>query len=1555
MKRWAFVLLVLAVSFGSNIVFALGDVTDQFYRFVETKNKTVDVQLPGETVDTFTGNLRIVHEDMSFPGKGGLDLKILRTYSSKLWGRSDIASAPDGAFLPGKDPAAIVGLGWTMHMGRLRNPSATGASGCAGGNIPTFEMADGSSRSFHRLNMASTVWTSRDFWLYLPVCTTSLGPGRCVISTSGITYEFANDLNGVTPFGMAINGAETRPVTAIKDLYGNTISITNARGLVNVVTDTYQRTVTFNYLDCVAGATAAGKCLQSLVANGAGGSRTMTYAYTPFTVTPLGSVPRAFLTTVMPALGRPYTYSYFDTAAITNNQYALKQITYPNGGSSAYMYQDVPFFTGLETVPMPVVATRITSGNVPNATWSYAFSSPTTTAQTATVSRPDGFKDVFTYFGFGSLPADASENVWHVGLLDKVERGVNATGIAAETEISTWSQGPLIANTTFPAPAYGGVGLVCLPQHFDLSVNAPFLSSRTVTRDGSSYTTTFTGQDTFGQPTLITETGDPIGTIASVRSTTLEYQPAPTMGSVASKNRVLGRVKKETVCAYGNTTECSETSRTFAGTVGSGAVTDLMDSETVRGVTTKFTYDSDGMLNTVANALTPPQTLTLTLYSNGIPTSIKYNNAYTVTRTVTWDGKVDTETNARGFTTKYTYDALGRIKTVVPPPSLTGVNETSTYNYDNINGTNYTITRGTGTTAYTETMLLDGLGRVVETKNSLTAAERQTTEFDNMGRVVFKSIPFTGTTAAVEIGERTFAFDALSRPLQSSRRILRTATETVGCLEVGKCKTTYSYGANHCRTVSSERNAATDVLSNTTCFQSFGDVNEERLLSVTDANAKVSRFLYDVAGNMTSYVAPMMYGGRTATFTPPGVAGVPAFLPKTDTTQFSGTRTNVSFNAIGQPTSQTDGRGVSTSLGYDTLLSRLITLTYPDPDENVSRTYDRDTLKTVSSTNGGSYTMDYDSLGRVTLQKWLYRAQTYSTGYTYNAAGCLTNIKYPTGSELVMTCDIKNRPITVKRKTGPTTTEDIATLAAYHPAGRLTSVKYGNNRVVSTAIENGRVKSITSTGVMGLTYTYDGNDNVRSITDAVTPTLTASPLEYDSLDRLTSAAKPGQTVTATYDDMGNRTTKVIPALGSTSYSYDAMTGRLVRSVGQGAPMLQSLTYNGAGLLGASDNAAGTAQARYFTDGFGRRVAKKMTNGNIDVVYHYDISGRLMAETLSTGVKIREYFYIADTLVAVDGCIDGFATACTTREYYHSDLVGNVVARTAPSPSGTTTPGVVRARVNYHPWGEDFGTNLNSATRKFNARTFDLNTGFYDYGARMFSPELGRFLSADPVWVSPANAQTANGYSYVLNNPYKYADPQGKFAWLAVTAVLTAAGCGIAAAYYSYNSDAGFSLGKVGEGIVHGAWLGATFGAVAFPAAAVAGTGAAGVGAAGGAAPVLAVAAKALPAPKQIEAAWSATEYKKGGLMTAIEHVFYRHGSDSGFSNVGKFVEGTNTRTVAAYADQALRYGKVVASGSNGFNITHVSEGIVGTDMFGQMTDTVEMWVRDGKIQSIYPK
>ena len=64
-------------------------------------------------------------------------------------------------------------------------------------------------------------------------------------------------------------------------------------------------------------------------------------------------------------------------------------------------------------------------------------------------------------------------------------------------------------------------------------------------------------------------------------------------------------------------------------------------------------------------------------------------------------------------------------------------------------------------------------------------------------------------------------------------------------------------------------------------------------------------------------------------------------------------------------------------------------------------------------------------------------------------------------------------------------------------------------------------------------------------------------------------------------------------------------------------------------------------------------------------------------------------------------------------------------------------------------------------------------GLIDMNGRMYDPKLGRFLSPDNYIQSPGNPQNYNRYSYCLNNPLKYSDPDGE-SWLlaaGITALL----------------------------------------------------------------------------------------------------------------------------------------------------------------------------------------
>jgi RHS repeat-associated protein len=87
--------------------------------------------------------------------------------------------------------------------------------------------------------------------------------------------------------------------------------------------------------------------------------------------------------------------------------------------------------------------------------------------------------------------------------------------------------------------------------------------------------------------------------------------------------------------------------------------------------------------------------------------------------------------------------------------------------------------------------------------------------------------------------------------------------------------------------------------------------------------------------------------------------------------------------------------------------------------------------------------------------------------------------------------------------------------------------------------------------------------------------------------------------------------------------------------------------------------------------------------------------------------------------------------------------------------------VTGADVRYLPFGEARSSTAPMLTDKlFTGQRLMADLGIYHYGARFYSPKLGRFLSADTIVPGYNNPQNLNRYTYALNNPLGYIDPSG---------------------------------------------------------------------------------------------------------------------------------------------------------------------------------------------------
>jgi hypothetical protein len=163
-----------------SIVFADDPSKDPFYTQGVSKDAP-PINTVSEHIDPFSGILTLSHTDVHLPGNGGLDLNLMRTYNSMIWGRRDGTSFPG---LVAQNERSPLGNGWSMHMGIVRNPAGTGSSNMFLPDNPVVEMPDGSSHTLYRDKNTGN-FISKEFWVYK-----ATDSGWQLTLTDGTVYTF---------------------------------------------------------------------------------------------------------------------------------------------------------------------------------------------------------------------------------------------------------------------------------------------------------------------------------------------------------------------------------------------------------------------------------------------------------------------------------------------------------------------------------------------------------------------------------------------------------------------------------------------------------------------------------------------------------------------------------------------------------------------------------------------------------------------------------------------------------------------------------------------------------------------------------------------------------------------------------------------------------------------------------------------------------------------------------------------------------------------------------------------------------------------------------------------------------------------------------------------------------------------------------------------------------------------------------------------------------------------------------------------------------------------
>jgi len=143
------------------------------------------------------------------------------------------------------------------------------------------------------------------------------------------------------------------------------------------------------------------------------------------------------------------------------------------------------------------------------------------------------------------------------------------------------------------------------------------------------------------------------------------------------------------------------------------------------------------------------------------------------------------------------------------------------------------------------------------------------------------------------------------------------------------------------------------------------------------------------------------------------------------------------------------------------------------------------------------------------------------------------------------------------------------------------------------------------------------------------------------------------------------------------------------------------------------------------------------------------------EPLDGQVVIQRRTYIfAGQAVAVK--VTGDPDGNDGRFYLYSDHLGSSSAMT--DAAGNLVGNVTR----YLPFGGyRTGSGPNEVTdRGFTGQKENGYIKLIDMQARRYDPAIGRFISPDTIIPDPADPQSFNRYSYVLNSPFNYSDPSG---------------------------------------------------------------------------------------------------------------------------------------------------------------------------------------------------
>ncbi|WP_285403035.1 RHS repeat-associated core domain-containing protein [Luteibacter sp. ME-Dv--P-043b] len=114
---------------------------------------------------------------------------------------------------------------------------------------------------------------------------------------------------------------------------------------------------------------------------------------------------------------------------------------------------------------------------------------------------------------------------------------------------------------------------------------------------------------------------------------------------------------------------------------------------------------------------------------------------------------------------------------------------------------------------------------------------------------------------------------------------------------------------------------------------------------------------------------------------------------------------------------------------------------------------------------------------------------------------------------------------------------------------------------------------------------------------------------------------------------------------------------------------------------------------------------------------------------------------------------GVAHAAETITYYYTSPQGTVLAKADAS-------GNIVSNADYRPYGTQVLGTLEQGPG-YTGHLNDVDSGLVYMQARYYDPDVGRFLSIDPVAIKPGSLVDVNRFGYANDNPVTFQDPSGR--------------------------------------------------------------------------------------------------------------------------------------------------------------------------------------------------